>query len=126
FHDILPGSSIARVYEEARADIARIRDTAVRGAREALLAFCQSGEGMTVFNPSSHRITRVIRADSRFSGGAVTQDAVLCNEHGIDAFFPIVRGVSTLDDAMNSENAHRNMADTAEQVFRLIKTIRGE
>jgi glycerate kinase len=58
--------------------------------------------------------------------GAVTQDAVLCNEHGIDAFFPIVRGVSTLDDAMNSENAHRNMADTAEQVFRLIKTIRGE
>lgn len=58
--------------------------------------------------------------------GAVTQDAVLCNEHGIDAFFPIVRGVSTLDDAMNSENAHRNMADTVEQVFRLIKTIRGE
>ena len=76
FHDILPGSSITRVYEEARADIARIRDTAVHGAREALLAFCQSGEGMTVFNPSSHRITRVIRADSRFSGGAVTQDGV--------------------------------------------------
>ncbi len=76
FHDILPGSSIARVYEEARADIARVRDASVRGAREALLAFCRNGQGVTVFNPSSHRITRVIRADSRFAGGAVTRDGV--------------------------------------------------
>ena len=76
FHDILPGSSIARVYEQARMDIARVRDTAVRGAREALLAFCRNGLGLTVFNPSSHRITRVIRADERFTGGAVTREGV--------------------------------------------------
>ncbi len=76
FHDILPGSSIARVYEEARTDIARIRDVSVRGAREALLAFCRNGEGVTVFNPSSHRITRIIRTDDRFTGGAVTRDGV--------------------------------------------------
>ncbi|MBR6165934.1 MAG: alpha-mannosidase [Clostridia bacterium] len=76
FHDILPGSSIARVYEQARADIARIRDASVRGAREALLAFCRNGPGVTVFNPSSHRITRVIRTDSRFAEGAVTRDGV--------------------------------------------------
>ena len=76
FHDILPGSSIARVYEQARMDIARIRDTAVRGAREALLAFCRNGLGLTVFNPSSHRITRVIRADERFAAGAVTREGV--------------------------------------------------
>ncbi len=74
FHDILPGSSIARVYEQARADIAQIRDTAVRGAREALLAFCRNGGGVTVFNPSSHRITRLIRTDSRFAAGAVTRE----------------------------------------------------
>ena len=76
FHDILPGSSIARVYEEARLDIAKIRDASVHGAREALLAFCRNGQGITVFNPSSHRITRVIRTESRFSDGAVTRDGV--------------------------------------------------
>ena len=76
FHDILPGSSIARVYDEARRDIAQIRDSSVRGAREALLAFCRNGLGVTVFNPSSHRITRVIRAESRFASGAVTRDGV--------------------------------------------------
>ena len=74
FHDILPGSSIARVYEEARTDIAQVRDSSVRGAREALLAFCRNGQGVTVFNPSSHRVTRTIRADSRFASGAVTRD----------------------------------------------------
>ena len=55
-------------------DIARIRDASVRGAREALLAFCRNGEGVTVFNPSPHAVTRVIRADDRFVNGAVTRD----------------------------------------------------
>ena len=55
--------------------------------------------------------------------GCVTPDAVKCNEHGIDAFFPILRGVITLREAMDSLNARRNMADTAEQVFRLMKLL---
>lgn len=56
--------------------------------------------------------------------GAVTKDAVYCNENGIDAFFPIVRGVTTLEKAMERDTAYGNMADTAEQVFRLIKTVK--
>jgi glycerate kinase len=52
--------------------------------------------------------------------GCVTPDAVKCNEHGIDAFFPILRGVVTLAEAMDSANAHKNMADAVEQVFRLL------
>ena len=76
FHDILPGSSVSRVYEEARMDIARIRDTALRGSKNALLSFCRNGQGLTVFNPSSHRVTRVIRADSRFAEGAVTREGI--------------------------------------------------
>lgn len=52
--------------------------------------------------------------------GCVTEDAKACNDHGIDAFFPIVRGAVTLEEAMDKENASRNMADTAEQVFRLL------
>lgn len=54
-----------------------------------------------------------------FAGG-VTEDAGKCNEEGIDAFFPIVRGVTTLEDAMNPENAKKNMTLAVEQVFRLL------
>lgn len=53
--------------------------------------------------------------------GAVQRDARACNDAGIDAFFPILRGVVTLEEAMKSENAKRNLADTAEQVIRLMK-----
>ena len=52
--------------------------------------------------------------------GCVTEDAKICNEHGIDAFFPIVRTPCSLAEAMDVNNAYRNLADTAEQVFRLI------
>jgi glycerate kinase len=51
--------------------------------------------------------------------GSVSEDATQCNSKGIDAFFPIIRGVSTLEAAMDSENAAKNMTDTVEQVFRL-------
>ena len=51
--------------------------------------------------------------------GAVTPDAGICNAHGIDAFFPILRRVSTLEEAMEPEAASRNLTDTAEQVMRL-------
>ena len=55
--------------------------------------------------------------------GCVTPGAVKCNEHGIDAFFPILRGVVTLQEAMDSLNARKNMADTVEQVFRLMNVL---
>ena len=55
--------------------------------------------------------------------GAVTKEATVCNDCGIDAFFPILRRISTLNEAMDIENAHANMADTAEQVFRAIKAF---
>ncbi len=53
--------------------------------------------------------------------GCVTEDAVACNEHGIDAFFPILRRVVTVQDAMDPENTTNNMIATVEQVFRLIQ-----
>lgn len=52
--------------------------------------------------------------------GSVTREAVECNENGIDAFFPILREVSTLEEAMKKENAKANMIDTVEQVFRFM------
>lgn len=53
--------------------------------------------------------------------GSVTEDAAACNENGIDAFFPILRRVCTLEEAMCKDAARANLADTAEQVFRLWK-----
>lgn len=54
--------------------------------------------------------------------GSVTKDARACNERGITAFFPIVRGPVSLEEAMDRETAKRNLADTAEQVYRLWST----
>ena len=58
--------------------------------------------------------------------GIIGAGAEACNSKdcGIDAFFPIVRRITTLDEAMNVENASKNLADTAEQAFRLIKAFR--
>ena len=55
--------------------------------------------------------------------GCVSDDAGECNKHGIDAFFPILRNVSTLDEALNEENAYANLKATSEQTFRLIKAF---
>lgn len=53
--------------------------------------------------------------------GSVTPGARLCNEKGIDAYFPILRSIVTLDEAMERERAWNNMADTAEQAYRLFQ-----
>lgn len=52
--------------------------------------------------------------------GCVTEDAEVCNAHGIDAFFPILRGVTTLEEALDTDNAYKNLTATAYQVFRLL------
>ena len=55
--------------------------------------------------------------------GCATEDATVCNMHGIDAFFPILRDVQVLEESMKPENAQKNLSATVEQVFRLIKSI---
>jgi len=53
--------------------------------------------------------------------GCVTDDAGICNDYGIDAFFPIVRTPCSLEEAMDLNNAYKNLKDTVHQVFNLIK-----
>ena len=53
--------------------------------------------------------------------GCVTADAEECNNHGIDAFFPIIRGITTLDEALRRDNAYSNLRAAAYQVFNLLK-----
>ena len=53
--------------------------------------------------------------------GCTGEGADTCNQHGIDAFFPILQKITSAEEAMRSETAKKNLADTAEQVFRLIQ-----
>ena len=52
--------------------------------------------------------------------GCVTSDAAKCNEYGIDAFFPILRNITTLEVALDTNTAYNNLRSTAYQVFRLL------
>ena len=52
--------------------------------------------------------------------GSATKEATACNKEGIDAFFPILRSVCTLAEAMDPVAARNNMTATVEQVFRLL------
>lgn len=52
--------------------------------------------------------------------GSIGGGAEACLERGILAYFPVVRGICTEAEAMEAETAKRNLADTAEQVFRIL------
>ena len=56
--------------------------------------------------------------------GAVIEGAQECNEQGIDAYFPILRKVVTLDEAMEPETAKQNMIRTTEQIIRLVAAVK--
>ncbi len=83
-------------------------------------------DGQTVMGKTPIGIARVAKKYGKkviaFSG-CVTSEAYKCNRAGIDAFFPILREVCSLEQAMDSQNAYSNMVDTCEQVFRLIKIL---
>ncbi len=81
-------------------------------------------DGQTVFGKAPMGIANIAKKYNKTViafAGSVAPDAKACNEHGIDAFFPILRSVLTLSEAMEPAVARKNMEATAEQVFRLIQ-----
>lgn len=52
--------------------------------------------------------------------GSIGEGAEELNDQGIDAFFPIIRKVSTLDELMDTDSACKNMKETVEQVVRVL------
>ena len=56
--------------------------------------------------------------------GCVTDDAVKCNEEGIDAYFAIVNKSMSIEEAMTKEVALNNMITTTVQVFNLINVMK--
>ena len=113
-------SGIKIVLEETRLE-SYVRDADVVVTGEGRL------DGQTVMGKAPIGVANIAKQYGKpviAFAGCVTPDAIACNEHGIDAFFPILRGVVTLAEAMDSVNARKNMADTVEQVFRLMNTCR--
>lgn len=84
-------------------------------------------DGQTVMGKAPIGVARIAKEFGKpviaFSG-SVTPDAIACNEAGIDAFFPILRTIVTLEEAMDRETARKNLSDTASQIFRLIRCFR--
>ncbi|MBR3824350.1 MAG: glycerate kinase [Lachnospiraceae bacterium] len=81
-------------------------------------------DGQTIFGKAPIGVAKLAKKHGKrvlAFAGSVTEDARMCNAHGIDAFFPIVRGVCTLQEAMDKDKAKQNMVSSVEQVFRLIK-----
>ena len=101
-------------------DETRLRDD----VRDADLVITGEGQldGQTVMGKAPIGVAKLSKEYGKpvlaFSG-CVTKDASACNAAGIDAFFPIMRSVVSLEEAMDIENAAENMTDTVEQAFRL-------
>jgi len=76
FHDVMPGSGIARNYEDARLnleDVARMGGEALHGALESIAAHADtSGKGVpiVVFNPMAWPRTEVIEVEAQLPGPA--------------------------------------------------------
>ena len=83
-------------------------------------------DGQTVMGKAPIGVAKIAKKYKKpvlaFSG-CVTKDAIACNTEGIDAFFPILRSVVSLEEAMHTDNAMTNMTDTVEQVFRTIRVV---
>ena len=73
FHDILPGSSIGKVYERARAEHRQIIGEAQEVKDSAVNALAQ-GEGLTVFNSLSFARDCLVTLPDAFQAGAALHD----------------------------------------------------
>ena len=101
----------------------------VTGLKEAMVDadIAVTGEGridsQTVMGKAPIRLAQAAKQYGcrvlAFSG-SVADDAGVCNEAGIDAFFPIVRENTTLGNALQIGTATVNLENTVEQVFRLL------
>ena len=110
-------SGISIVLEETKLE-EYVKDADVVVTGEGRL------DGQTVFGKAPIGVAGIAKKYDKLVvafSGCVTEDAVACNDHGIDAFFPILRGVQTLEEAMDPAQSRKNMVATVEQVFRLLR-----
>ena len=91
FHDILPGSSIGRVYEDARRDHQWIISEA-ESVKENALSALTAGEGVSVFNSLSFERRGLVQFPEEFAEGAVTSGGTeVPVQRTADGLFGMVR-----------------------------------
>ncbi len=105
FHDILPGSSIERVYVEARQDHQNIIAAAQQHAKEAQQALLQQDEGVTVFNSLSFERQALVALPAGFGEGAAADNSPVPTQKTADGALALVTlppcGVVTLKPSGN-------------------------
>lgn len=78
FHDILPGTSITRVQEEAERDFQRVIDGANELTETSLHYYVnENQEFLTVFNSLSWNRTMIVPLPSGYTGAFLLQDMML-------------------------------------------------
>jgi alpha-mannosidase len=99
FHDVLPGSSIDWVYEDAESELEGVIEVAGGVISSAQAELAGEGDQLTVFNVNSHPRREVIEVDGR----AVLVEAPACGWASIDgAARPDVEAVSVSGPAMEN------------------------
>ena len=137
FHDILPGSSIAKVYEDARRDHKWIIAEANEVRDEAFKALAK-GDGVTVFNSLSFARTGLVTLPDEFADGAMTYDGETVPVQKTDAgvlaqvTVPAMGSVSLMPavDDTSVETVSAKLTDTGavleNAVVRAVLNERGE
>ena len=100
FHDIIPGSGIHWVYEDAARDYAAVRANADEVITEAQSALVE-GDGLTVFNAASHCRTEVIDVADR--PAVVTVPACAWTPLDLDALAPDLQQVQVSGRSMSND-----------------------
>jgi len=94
--------------------------------READVVITGEGrlDGQTVMGKAPIGVARLAKKYGKrvlaFSG-CVGDGVEAVNAAGIDAFFPVLRKIVTLDEALDRKTAASNLSATVEQAFRLLK-----
>jgi len=87
FHDILPGSSIQRVYEEAEEQLSSVIESATEVTERAAAGLRQSEEGITLFNSLSwERRALVVLPEGMDGLSTETGQALLTQKNGKEVF----------------------------------------
>jgi alpha-mannosidase len=133
FHDILPGSSIRRVYEEAEAAYDRVIRTAGQVARQAVATITDESVALTVFNSLSWERTVLLPLPEGFVGAASEKGdplpvQIAGGEPCVEVTVPSC-GWTTLrpGQSVEPENQLRAAVDLLEnELLRVVFNARGE
>jgi alpha-mannosidase len=99
FHDILPGSSIDWVYEEAERDLEEVESRAIDIGDAAMSAIAGSGEQLVAFNSTSHPRSEIVT----LGDGYARAEAPPCGWATVKVARPTEPEVVVTDHRMENE-----------------------